>query len=99
MTSDYPICLRLHHVKPLFASGPLEERSNTTLLCPNHAALGDMIAFQSVDAFGEYRGPTTREELFERLHEMDRLRGLPCILSEATRAMEGLRADEQVPGK
>jgi hypothetical protein len=82
-------------VLPLFAGGPLQERSNTALLCPNHAALADLSAFQSVDAFGTYRGPKTREELFETIHRMDRRRGEPFILTQATTAMEGFRADDQ----
>ena len=81
-------CLILHHIVPLTFGGLLEDRKNTALLCPNHAALGDRIAFQSWSPY-KYDGPRSREELFQALQALEDGRGKPRLLTTAPKAMEG----------
>lgn len=88
-------CLRVHHIVPLCLDGPLEDRRNTALLCPNHAAIGDALAAQSCDVRGNYLGPKNREELFRMLKVLDEGRGLPLLLIKATLAMEGFKANDR----
>lgn len=84
-------CLRLHHIVPLFCGGPLRDKENTALLCPNHATMGDAIALQSIDAAGGFKGPKSREQLFEKLREIE---GQTIYIhTMAPKAMEGFNAD------
>jgi hypothetical protein len=92
---DRTLCLRLHHLVPLCLDGPLEERSNTLLLCPNHAALGDVLAFTMIDIDGNYCGPRTRAEIIELLRDIDRNPDSLWIrvTSKVVGVMHGLNGD------
>lgn len=90
-------CLRVHHILPLAMSGPLCDRENTALLCPNHAAIGDALAAKSVNCQREFKGPKNRAEFFLEISNLEANRGKPFILDKATKAIEALVAKGRYP--